>query len=66
MVDWMLKINKFLPWVLVTIMAVLVRRTLHCHHRNDVCSKMGSDESHFSVFLSMGRVTGKCPQTPSS
>ena len=21
----------------------------HCHHRNDSCIKMGSDESHFNV-----------------
>ena len=24
---------------------------LHCHHQNDSCIKMGSDESHFNVFL---------------
>ena len=23
----------------------------HCHHRNDSCIKMGSDESHFNVSL---------------
>ena len=23
--------------------------SLHCHHQNDVCMKMGSDESHFNV-----------------
>ena len=22
--------------------------TLHCHHQNDFCIKMGSDESHFN------------------
>ena len=22
---------------------------LHCHHQNDSCIKMGSDESHFNV-----------------
>ena len=22
---------------------------LHCHHQNDLCIKMGSDESHFNV-----------------
>ena len=23
----------------------------HCHHQNDSCNKMGSDESHFNVSL---------------
>ena len=25
--------------------------TLHCHHQNDSCIKMGSDESHFNVSV---------------
>ena len=25
--------------------------SLHCHHQNDSCIKMGSDESHFTVSL---------------
>ena len=25
--------------------------SLHCHHRNDFCIKIGSDESHFSVSV---------------
>ena len=24
---------------------------LHCHHQNDFCIKMGSDESHFNVSV---------------
>ena len=24
---------------------------LHCHHQNDSCIKMGSDESHFNVSI---------------
>ena len=24
---------------------------LHCHHQNDICIKMGSDESHFNVSV---------------
>ena len=24
---------------------------LHCHHQNDPCIQMGSDESHFNVSL---------------
>ena len=25
--------------------------SLHCHHQNDSCLKMGGDESHFTVSL---------------
>ena len=25
--------------------------SLHCHHQNDFCVKMGSDESHFNVSV---------------
>ena len=25
--------------------------SLHCHHQNDSCIKMGSDESHFDVSV---------------
>ena len=24
---------------------------LHCHHQDDICIKMGSDESHFNVSV---------------
>ena len=24
---------------------------LHCHHQNDFCTEMGSDESHFNVSV---------------
>ena len=27
--------------------------SLHCHHRNDFCIKVGSDESHFNVSLTV-------------
>ena len=38
--------------------------SLHCHHQNDSCIKMGSDESRFNVSLTvMDKVTGQCPQT---
>ena len=38
--------------------------SLHCHHQNDSCIKMGSDESHFNVSLTVkDKVTGQCPQT---
>ena len=26
-------------------------QSLHCHHQNDSCIKMGSDESHFNVSV---------------
>ena len=25
--------------------------SLHCHHQNDSCIKMGSDENHFNVSV---------------
>ena len=27
----------------------IIYLTLHCHHQNDFCIKMGSNESHFNV-----------------
>ena len=27
----------------------IIYLSLHCHHHNDSCIKMGSDESHFNV-----------------
>ena len=40
---------------------------LHCHHQNDSCIKMGSDESHFNVSLIVrDKVTRQCPQTTTS
>ena len=36
----------------------------NCHHQNDVCIKMGSDESHYNVALIVrDKVTRQCPQT---
>ena len=38
--------------------------SLHCHHQNDFCIRMGSDESHFDVSLIVrDKVTRQCPQT---
>ena len=28
---------------------VIIYLSLHCHHQNDLCIKVGSDESHFNV-----------------
>ena len=37
--------------------------SLHCHHQNDSCIKMGSEESHFNVSLiARGKFTRLCPQ----
>ena len=37
---------------------------IYCHHQNDSCIKMGSDESHFNVSLIVrDKVTRQCPQT---
>ena len=29
----------------------IIYLSLHCHHQNDICIKMGSDESHFNVSV---------------
>ena len=29
----------------------IIYRSLHCHHQNDSCIKMGSGESHFNVSV---------------
>ena len=29
----------------------IIYLSLHCHHQNDYCIKVGSDESHFNVSL---------------
>ena len=43
---------------------ILYNLSLHCHHQNDFCIKMGRDESHFNVSLIVrDKVTRQCPQT---
>ena len=38
--------------------------SLHCHHQNDFCIKVGSEESHFNVsFIVKDKVTRQDPQT---
>ena len=38
--------------------------SVHCHHLNDSCIKMGSDENHFNVSLIVrDKVTRQYPQT---
>ena len=29
----------------------IIYLSLYCHHQNDFCIKMGSDESHFNVSV---------------
>ena len=43
----------------------IIYLSLHCHHRNDSCIKMGSDGSHFNVSsIVSDKVTRQCPQCP--
>ena len=42
----------------------IIYLSLHCHHQNDSCIKMGSDESHFNVSLIVrDKITRPCPHT---
>ena len=42
----------------------MIYLSLHCHHQNDSCIKVGSDESHSNVSLIVrDKVTRQCPQT---
>ena len=42
----------------------IIYLSLHCHHQNDSCIKMDSDESHFNVSLIVrDRGTRQCPKT---
>ena len=42
----------------------IIYPSLHCHHQNDSCIKMGSDENRFNVSLTVrNKVTRQCPQT---
>ena len=42
----------------------LLYLSLHCHHQNDSCIKMGSGENHFNVSLIVrDKVTRQYPET---
>ena len=42
----------------------IIYLSLHCHHQNDSCIKMGSDESHLNVsFAVRDKVTKKTVST---
>ena len=45
----------------------IIYLSLHCHHQNGSCIKMGSDESRFNVSLIVrDKVTRQCPQATTS
>ena len=42
----------------------IIYLSLHCHHQNYFCIKVGSNESHFNVSLIVrDKVTRQCPCT---
>ena len=45
----------------------IIYPSLRCHHQNDSCITMGSDESHFNVLIGSDgqshKVLRQCPQT---
>ena len=42
----------------------LLYLSLHCHHQNDSCIKMGNDPSRFNVSLIVrDKVRRQCPET---
>ena len=41
----------------------IIYLSLHCHHQNDFCIKMGSNESHFNVSVGSD---GQSPKTVST
>ena len=43
---------------------VIICLSLPCHHQNDPCIKISSDESHFNVSIIVrGQIKRQCPQT---
>ena len=40
----------------------IIYLSLHCHHQNDSCIKMGSDESHFNVSVGKSQESVHRPQ----
>ena len=39
----------------------IIYLSLHCHHQNDSCIKLGSYESHFNVLLVVkDKITRQC------
>ena len=44
----------------------IIYLSLHCHHQNDSCIKMGSDESHFNVSVGTDGQSHKTVSTNNS
>ena len=44
-------------------MREIIYLSLHCHHQNDFCIKMGSDESHFTISVGSDRQRHKTVST---
>ena len=42
----------------------IVYLSLHCHHQNDSCIKMGSDENHFNVSVGSEGQSQDCVHKP--
>ena len=41
----------------------IIYLSLHCHHQNDFCIMMGSEESHFNVSVGSGGQSHKTVST---
>ena len=41
----------------------IINLLLHCHHQNDSCIKMGSDDSHFNVSARSDKQSHKTVST---
>ena len=41
----------------------IIHLSLHCHHQNGYCIKMGSDESHFNVSVGSAGPSNKTVST---
>ena len=41
----------------------IIYLSLHCHHQNDSCIKMGSDEGRFNVSFNCGGQSHKTAST---
>ena len=41
----------------------IIYPSLHCHHQNDFCIKMGCEESHFNVSVGSDRQSHKTVST---
>ena len=42
----------------------IIYLSLHCHHQNDFCIMMGSDESHFNVSVGSAGQSHHCVHKP--